>query len=444
MSMPKVAVLIAFLLGTAVLDAQVPVATPSAGARSWVDATTGHRITRIGDDASSYGIYFDRTAFTPDGQDMIYLSPRGINAVNLHTLASRLVAPGPIGVVAVGTRTRRVFFQRGFYLFVADIDSGVVRRLGTVPPRGFITSINADESLAVGLASQAGAKTYSQFEVEAEEQLIASRATHQPAQPGNVDALPALTDEVADFRDNAKAIASRERLAARLAQDIFTVDLGTAQSKVVLTTTDWLNHTVFSPTDPSLILFAHEGPALAVDRVWTIRTDGTQQRLMYQRTIPTAIATNQFWSHDGKTIWFDLQSPIGASFSVAGVDLATGRVTEHRVEKAQASLHYNIAEDNTLFVGDGDFTETAAPATGQPLLKRQWIEVLRPTQDGSLQATRLVDLSGHDYSMSSPNARLSPDKKLVFFTATIAGRRSVYAVEVERADGANPWSFGSN
>jgi oligogalacturonide lyase len=38
--------------------------------------------------------------------------------------------------------------------------------------------------------------------------------------------------------------------------------------------TDWLNHVQFSPTDPTLMMFCHEGPWHKVDRIWTIRTDG--------------------------------------------------------------------------------------------------------------------------------------------------------------------------
>ena len=37
----------------------------------------------------------------------------------------------------------------------------------------------------------------------------------------------------------------------------------------------WIDHQQFSPTDPNLLLYAHEGTWHEVDRIWTIRTDGS-------------------------------------------------------------------------------------------------------------------------------------------------------------------------
>ena len=45
--------------------------------------------------------------------------------------------------------------------------------------------------------------------------------------------------------------------------------------KDVLEEHEWLNHFQFSPTDPNLILFCHEGTWHEVDRVWSVRTDGS-------------------------------------------------------------------------------------------------------------------------------------------------------------------------
>ncbi len=68
-----------------------------------------------------------------------------------------------------------------------------------------------------------------------------------------------------------------ERWAARLPMALFTVNIqNRRRSRSIHRATDWLNHLLFSPTDPTLLMFCHEGPWHKVDRIWTIRTDGTR------------------------------------------------------------------------------------------------------------------------------------------------------------------------
>ena len=50
--------------------------------------------------------------------------------------------------------------------------------------------------------------------------------------------------------------------------------------------TDWLNHLQFSPTDPTLLMFCHEGPWHKVDRIWTDprhRREPRPRTLVHQR-----------------------------------------------------------------------------------------------------------------------------------------------------------------
>ena len=82
-----------------------------------------------------------------------------------------------------------------------------------------------------------------------------------------------------------------------------------------------------SPTDPALIMYCHEGPWHKVDRIWTIRTDGSGVTLMHTRTMDMEIAGHEFFSADGKTIWYDLQTPKSQVFWLAGVEIATGKRT---------------------------------------------------------------------------------------------------------------------
>ena len=74
---------------------------------------------------------------------------------------------------------------------------------------------------------------------------------------------------------------------------------------------DWLNHVQFSPTDPSLIMFCHEVPGTKVDRIWTIRSDGSGLQKLHAAPW-TWGADTEFFAPDGKTMLnCDLQTPQG-------------------------------------------------------------------------------------------------------------------------------------
>src|SRR5258707_15340351 len=58
---------------TPLLAAAHPGQTPP---KTWIDADTGHRVTRLSDEPNSQGLYFTEKAYTPDGLEMIYVSPK--------------------------------------------------------------------------------------------------------------------------------------------------------------------------------------------------------------------------------------------------------------------------------------------------------------------------------------------------------------------------------
>jgi oligogalacturonide lyase len=174
-------------------------------------------------------------------------------------------------------------------------------------------------------------------------------------------------------------------------------------------------------------MFCHEGPWHKVDRIWTIRTDGTRLRKIHTRTMDMEIAGHEFFNPDGKIIWYDLQTPKGREFWLAGVELDTGRAIRYKVERSEWSVHYNVSPDGKLFAGDGGGPNSvAAPGNGQ------WIYLFTP-KSGSLEAEKLVDLSKHDYRLE-PNVTFTPDGKWIVFRSNMFGPTHVFQVEVKRAD----------
>jgi oligogalacturonide lyase len=173
-------------------------------------------------------------------------------------------------------------------------------------------------------------------------------------------------------------------------------------------------------------MFCHEGPWHKVDRIWTIRTDGTDLRKIHARTMDMEIAGHEFFGPDGKIICYDLQTPKSKVFWLAGHELATGKLIKYSVAREHWSVHFNVSPDGKLFAGDGGGPRSvAAPGNGQ------WIYLFSP-KDGQLEAERLVDLSKHNYELE-PNVTFTPDGKWIVFRSNLHGPIHVYAVEVKKA-----------
>lgn len=425
---------------------------PQTPPKTWIDADTGHRVTRLTDEPNSEALFFNKNAFTPDGKDMIYVSPGVIHSVNLTTFKTRIITAGKIANIAVGTKTRRVFFTKtdNTYLYAVDIDSRQVTRLSKlIPVRGVIFSVNADETMLIGTSIEdLTAPDFNGFHLKALQDAHAeAKANPTATRPTN---------------EEVKQRAEKMRLEARIPEDIFTVNLQTGQVNTILKGTDWLNRVQFSPTDPNLIMYVHEGHSTDVDRIWTIHADGTQNQLIHQRTIKDESAMREFWSRDGKTIWYELQKPKDQNYDLVGYDITTGTRKIFHMDKTSSSMYYNSANFDTFFCGSGRRSESVHGedvTEGQTLRSREWIEALYPIYNstdssassqyanwfhsnnatsgdpnvkytGWLRRERLVNLYKNDYKKIEPNVRVSPDNKLVIFTSNMFGPTYVFAVEV--------------
>jgi oligogalacturonide lyase len=378
---------------------------------SWIDEDTGHRVIQLTPEKDSRGLYFNENAFTDGGKMMVYFVGQSVYVLNLESHRARPLVPGPVDSLAVARKTPVVYFMRprDTGLYVAKVDNGQIVKVADLPPRATISTLNADETLVAG--------TYTEIDVP-----------QHPVDP-NLKA------------SSVRATQMDARLADHVPMVLFTVNLKTAEVKTVLHSTDWLNHVQFSPKDPTLLMYCHEGLWWKVDRIWTIRTDGTQNQLIHARTVDNEVAGHEFWDADGVTIWYDLQIPHGANFYVASYNTTTRERRWYHMDRDAWSIHYNSAADDSIFCGDGgDRTQVAKSKNGQ------WIELFTPSLDppptgvdqtgmvetGAFQAEHLANMAKHNYKIE-PNVRFSPDNKLVIFTSTVLGDTYVFAVEVAKA-----------
>jgi len=335
---------ILLLLAATLLSAAPPkIAAPP---KTWVDPDTGHRIVRLTDEPGSASLYFNDNAYTSNGKEMLYTTPNGISVLDFQTFKTRPVIEGKVRVIVAGFKTQNVYYIRDGALYSTDVDTKATRRIAAVPPRGSITTVNADETLAAGTYLEGDGEDYGGKRQE---------QTHPLDQPKN------------------KGEMMERRLAARLPLVLFTIDLRTGAMKPLLHSTDWINHLLFSPTDPGLLMYCHEGPWHKVDRIWTIRTDGSRNTLIHKRTMQMEIAGHEFWGADGRTIWYDLQTPRGVDFWLAGYNLDSGQRTWYHLERNEWSIHFNVTRDGTLFCGDGgDPGQVARAPDGE------WLYLFRP------------------------------------------------------------------
>jgi oligogalacturonide lyase len=215
------------------------------------------------------------------------------------------------------------------------------------------------------------------------------------------------------------------RLAARIPMTLYTINIKSGEVKTFHPATDWLNHFQFSPTDPGLIMFCHEGPWHKVDRIWTIRTDGSDLKKIHTRTMDMEIAGHEFFSHDGKYIYYDLQTPKSQVFWLAGYEIKTGKMFKYGMEKREWSVHFGVSPDGKTFLGDGGGPNSVARGDNG-----QWIYLFKP-EKGKFVSEKLVNLAKHDYTLE-PNATFTPDGKCIVFRSNMLGPTHVYAVEVKK------------
>lgn len=430
----------------------------------WIDKDTGHRVVRISSENNSSSNYFNVNSYTPDGKWMAYSSPSGIMVLDLKTFKSKLVVrstqTSPASLQFVGQKTGHIYYtaaliatqghdaqpqapaggaaggrNRGPRAILSyDIETGETKQIAQLDPGYSISTINADETLFAG-SRNTGAAT-----------APTGAPTGGPNGGGNADPASELlpNGQRATYAEG-REIQINRRLVQKIPMEIFTINIKTGEKKTITASTDWLNHLQFSPTDPGLLLYCHEGNWHIVDRLWLVRVDRPDTpKNIHVRTMNMEIAGHEWWSADGKTVWYDLQTPRGEVFWVAGYNVDTGKRTQYALERNAWGVHFNSSRDDKLFSSDGGDDEMAAHAKDG-----KYIQLLHPRdipdvagisapnadkliKPGVFDAERLVNLKDHNYR-SEPNASFTPDGKWLVFRSNMHGPGHVYAVELAKS-----------
>ena len=420
------------------LSGQAEDAAKAAAPVEWVDPATGHRVIRLSSEPNTRSLYFHQNSVTPDGRFVITQAASGIVAIEIASRRNQLIVPGKAQPLFVGRKSGLVYFIRSegagvseqqvpTTIFTVPATGGKPKQVAKIE-RGFIGSVNADESLLLGVFAERD------FALESGPRDARFDANYAAKGP---DGKPLTFADAKEVRLNARAEAA-------IPMQMFTVNLKTGEQRTFHSSTAWLNHLQFSPTDPQQLMFCHEGPWHRVDRVWSMRLGDAAPQLVHKRTMNMEIAGHEFFDIDGTSIWYDLQTPRGEVFWLARANPdGTNRQWFH-VERDYWSVHFNVSPDGTFFAGDGGDEEMVAKAKDG-----KWLYLFRPERikdvagisapdadhlirPGVLRAERLVDMRKHDYRLE-PNVIFTPDGKWIIFRSNMHGDVHTYMVEVAKA-----------
>jgi oligogalacturonide lyase len=409
-------------------------AADASSPTEWVDADTGHRVVQLSTEPGSESLYFNLNPFTPDGKRMVITTSNGIAMVNLETRAVEKLIEGRVHIIMVGHKTGKIFFGQ------VRIENGVTNR--------FVCSLDPNTKAVHDIMKLPRGQDVST--VNADETLLAGTITERTDWGTNefFNGGPNRRNDIAtaDKQREKKGTMMEDRLAKHYPMELFFYNIATGRTRIVNRCTDWLGHLQFSPTDPKLLMFCHEGPWHKVDRIWTIRTDGSHLKLIHQRTMVMEIAGHEFWSADGKTIWYDLQTPRGEDFWVAGYGVTNSARTWYHLQRDEWGVHFNVSPDGTLFSSDGGDDKMVAHADNGKWLYLFYPELIADRSAGNVDMSklikagvfhseRLVNMSKHDYALE-PNGMFSPDMKWLIFRSNMSGANQAYAVELKKADAA--------
>jgi oligogalacturonide lyase len=368
----------------------------------WIDKTTGHKVVRlVNRGGSNHSFYFNNNPFIPqkgnEGDVMVFAgsTPKGTQlfTINLKTFKTvQLSNREKVSGEMVCAKTREVFYQSGDSVFVVNADTHKTRLVTVLPAdfKGRVGTVNADG-------------TY----------LACVKATGEQER-----------EIYAKYPEKSQYFS--KIWEAHIEHTLFTLNVKTGALKQIFQENEWTNHLLFSPTDPDILSFCHEGPWEKVDRMWNINIKTGKAKMIHKRTMVNEIAGHEFFSPKGNTEWFDLQKPKGQTFFLAGINMKTGKEDRvYQMTRDEWSIHFNVTADEKLFAGDGGNSGQVAKAKDG-----MWIYLFKPEAD-RLVSERLVNMKNHNYKLE-PNVHFSPDNKWIIFRANFEGEEQVYAVEIAK------------
>lgn len=353
--------------------------------KTWIDKDTGHKITRLAEGGENYSFYFTNNPFW--SHYMLYT--RQLNGksstwkVNLKTMQSECLVKDCSSEVFCKAN-KKIYIKINSSLVSIDVRNGKRRVISNSLPKNLeLQSVNCNGSKIVGF----------------------------------------LTDS----RENAlKRISKNREQWMKASEDsclhryIFVVDTRTGKGESIYDNTNWINHIQFSPTDPNLLMFCHEGDWLKVDRIWTMDIrPGHLPILMHKRSVEREACGHEAWTSDGKSVYYDHQIPGHKDVYITFTYIKGLKEKSYAIDRKSWSLHYHVMHNKQAIVGDGSIYGKDG----------KWIFLYEPDITNKLKSRKLVNMKNHNYKLE-PNVQPSLDNRFVVFRANFEGFDGIYSVDI--------------
>jgi len=373
--------------------------------REWIDAQTGRTVRQLTEnpEGSSVG-YFRVPRRLPDGRILArrHGEQRALIAIDINTGATQAFDFLPWLPMGLRETDGRLWYQilGENKICAVDLPDGTPQLIGELPgsePHNG-TCITCDGSTVV----------CSFFEVDQSQEYP----------------LPTTLDPAIFWQWTARPRHGR----------LQAYDLTTGASNTVVELDGLLPiHADVSPTDPTLIKFAHDDYDAFCQRIWTVRTDGSNlTKIRPQQR--GELVTHEFWWPDGQYIGYKYQdrrhdatihdlpwaeySPIPTQFGLANLD-GEECYLSHPINHYHT--HLNVSPDGKRLSGEGTDGDNVVHAAAF-----------------SMDSTR-IDFVPHatvhtpyvPFKANQVNASFSGDGEWIIFNDTIDEVKQVCAVKVE-------------
>lgn len=247
--------------------------------REWTDEQTGRRIRRLtATPKGAHLSYFRNPKHLPDGRVLAYHGEHGLVAIEPESGMVERMAVSPGWTARLRESDGRLWHTDASHreVWAADLPTGRPKLLAMLPADapGLLRDITCDGRTALLVDSRQDLKRYG---------------------------YPADNKLEAVWR-----YFNRPR-----SSNLFAVDLASG-AVTLLAETDGvcIDHVDASPTDPGLVRFCHDAVSERHQRIWTVRTDGSQLRkIRPQREGETVM--HEFWWPGGELIGYKVQDRAG-------------------------------------------------------------------------------------------------------------------------------------
>lgn len=383
---PKILILFLIVLFVTSCFGSIPVLKTGKAKmpQIWIDKDTGHKIVRLINSSRCYSFYFTNNPFFSN--EMLFVNyvkdKPSLCSVNLKTLKTRCIVQGQVSEVFCRANLN-LYLHIKDSIFSVNVKTKNRKLVACGLPRNFeLQSVNSTGSYLVGFIKD----------------------------PREIN--------LAKLRKNRK-LWMQASFASNLRREIYIINTKTGKGRCIYVNDKWINHIQFSPKNPNLFMFCHEGNWLKVDRIWTYDiSKNIKPVLMHKRKVYREACGHEHWSPNGKFVYYDLQIPKCKPLYIGITKLKDLSEAKYILNRKTWSLHYSLSNSMSFFAGDG----------GQYFREGKWIFYYK-IDNNILKTEKLVNMEYDNYTLE-PNVQITPNNKYIIFRANFEGFDAIYAVKI--------------